>query len=168
MKKILVAMVIAITGLVASASASDMVHYVGVNGGTSTIGNVDATVYGLTFGGEKVLSEPGSGNGLLVGMDVYIDAYNFDTKNVSVSTETTIYGYGVNGKLGYTWNGISAFGLLSGGGLDTGYTYSYGAGIEYKLFSHMTLGANYETGTYALTGGDFDIDSARGYLRFDW
>ncbi|MFK5937468.1 MAG: outer membrane beta-barrel protein [Sulfurimonas sp.] len=165
------------TTLVVMALASGvMANSAYIKGGAysteaDTSSKPSTTGYEVGFGGNGHFESTGN---FLFGGEV---DYGYQSFEFASGTTNDMSTYGGQLHLGWTFiDDLDVFGIIgyygtsmdytfSDGSTDTvtGYGMRYGAGVDYTIWKHLSVGVEYTTTDYDLTAGD---DSSLGNTKF--
>lgn len=128
---------------------------------SSDIMHTTQTQYGIGYGVSSFAQ-----SGFAWGVDFELDYLTIDDK--------AVWGYGAVLRLGYALlrNDLQFYAL--GGALTqsmpggNGYGFGYGGGADYRLFSHLRVGAEYRTYTMTREFGDYDYTQLSVFARIIW
>jgi len=154
MKKFLAGLSLVVVGM--SASAAD-VYLVG---GAADFETNSAKEYGIGFGASKVFE-----NNVLIGIKAEVMVIDVD------GVSDSYYGESVDLHLGYAYKDLSIYGIgtLTYHQLTNLNAYGFGGGVglEYKLFKHLSVAAEYKSSSMT-TAADttYDYSVARGLIKY--
>lgn len=144
-----------------AASAAEMERGISLRAGSAEIFETSHTQYGIGYGFTSFAQ-----NGFAWGIDFDLDYLDIEGAEV--------WGYGTALRLGYALmqNDLQFYAL--GGALvqsmpgGNGYGFGYGGGVDYRLFSHLRIGAEYRSYNITREFGDYDYTQASGFAKIVW
>ena len=147
--------------LAAAAPAAETEKSFTLRAASADIFETTGTQYGIGYGITSFAR-----NGFVWGIDFDLDYLDLDGADV--------WGYGTALRLGYALLQNDLQFYVLGGALvqsmpgGSGYGFGFGGGADYRLFTHLRVGAEYRTFTITREVGDYDYTQASGFVKFVW